>query len=161
MNKTTKLIVRQAIVAGVYTALTLLLSFMSYGDVQFRIAEILVLLAFYKKEYFIGLVLGCFLANLGSPILAYDLVFGVGASALAILAIMYLSKNLYIAAIWPVIFNGLIVGLELHLAYSLPYWTTVLSVALGEAVVMVVGVIVFKLLEKNKQFMHMITDKQD
>ena len=149
MNKTIKLIVRQAAICAMYVALTLTLQPISFGQVQFRVSEILVLLCFYDKKSMIGLIIGCFIANLFSPMLVFDITLGVLATVLSLIGIA-LIKNIYLGAICPVIFNGLIVGLELNLAFELPYLESALYVALGELGVMVVAVIVFKLLEKNK-----------
>ena len=159
MNKkrfTIEMIVRQALVAAIYAVLTVVISPLSYGNLQFRFAEILVFLCFYKKEYFIGLTLGCFIANLFSPMLIWDITMGVGATIIALLLIMK-SKNIYIAAIWPILANAFIVGLELYLALQLPYWVSVFEVAVGEAAVMVIGVVVFTILERNRRLMYLIT----
>ena len=149
MNKTIKLIVRQAAICAMYVALTLTLQPISFGQVQFRVSEILVLLCFYDKRNMIGLIIGCFIANLFSPMLVFDITLGVLATVLSLIGISFI-KNMYLGAICPVVFNGLIVGLELNLAFELPYFESALYVALGELGVMVVGVLVFKLLEKNQ-----------
>ena len=56
-------IVRLAIIAGLYVALTWATLPLSYGLIQFRVSEILLLLCFYRKDYIYSLVLGCFIAN--------------------------------------------------------------------------------------------------
>ncbi|MEG0615185.1 MAG: QueT transporter family protein, partial [Oscillospiraceae bacterium] len=56
-----------AMVAAAYFALTVLITPLSYGMVQFRFSEILVLLCFYKKDYCYSMAVGCLLANLFSP----------------------------------------------------------------------------------------------
>ena len=54
----------------------------SYGAVQVRVAEALCLLPVFGAEYIVGVVLGCFLANLlGSTIV--DVIFGTLATLLA------------------------------------------------------------------------------
>ena len=63
----TKNLVRLALVAALYAALTLALPGLSFGAIQFRFSEILVLLCFYRKDYSISLILGCFIANCFSP----------------------------------------------------------------------------------------------
>ena len=158
MNKkkiTAGVIARQAIIAAIYVVLTVL-NPLSYGNIQFRIAEILVFLVLYRKDYVIGLTLGCFIANLFSPTMIWDISFGVAATLIA-LVLMILVKNIYVASIFPVVVNGLLVGLELYLALELPFVISALEVAAGEAAVMVVGVIIFKLLERNKGFMYFLT----
>ena len=155
MNKKVHFIVSQAIVSSLYVVLTLIVGPFSFNAIQLRISEILILLCFYKKDYIIGLSLGTFIANLFSPMLIYDISLGLLASVLSMIAISK-SKNLYIAIIFPVIFNGLLVGLSLYLALNLPFFLSALEVAIGELLAMIIGIILFKLLERNERFIKMI-----
>ena len=151
-------IVKLAAVAAIYVALTYALGFMSYGNIQFRVAEMLMLLCFYKKDYGISLTVGCFIANIFSPMMLMDMVFGTLATVLAVVLI-FISPNIYVASLAPVLTNALIVGLELTVSFNTPYWLNAVEVAVGEFVcVSIVGVIVFKLLEKNGAFMKLITE---
>ena len=87
MNKkkfTIRMIARQAIIASLYVVLTVVISPLSYGNLQFRIAEILVFLCFFRHDYIIGLTLGCFIANLFSPMLIWDITLGVAATVIAL-----------------------------------------------------------------------------
>ena len=59
-----KKIVITGLVAAIYAALTLVIAPLSFGPIQFRISEIMVLLAFINPIYILGLTLGCLLANL-------------------------------------------------------------------------------------------------
>lgn len=109
-----------------------------------------------QKDYGISLTIGCFIANLFSPMLIWDITFGTLATVLAVLLI-YISPNIYVASLAPVITNGIIVGFELNKALSLPFFISCLEVAAGEFVcVSILGVAVFKLLEKNERFMTII-----
>lgn len=154
----TKRLVKLAIVTAVYVALTLSLSFMAYGGIQFRIAEALILLCFYKKDYGISMILGCLIVNLFSPMGLIDVVFGTLATAIAV-ALIYISPNIYVASLMPVISNAVIVGAELWWAFDLPFAISALEVAFGEFVcVCILGVVLFKILEKNSRFMRMIKE---
>ncbi len=154
-------IVRLAIITALYVVLTIVFSFMSYGDIQFRIAEILILLCFFKKDYGIALILGCAIANFFSPLGIIDVIFGTIATALSVLCIMK-SKKLFIASIFPVIFNGIIIGLELYYILDLPLFLSMASVALGEAVVvMLLGNLIFFKLKKNANFLELIEANQN
>ena len=53
-----------AAAAALYAALTLFLAPLSYGPVQARLSECMVLLAYYNKKWIPGLTAGCLLANL-------------------------------------------------------------------------------------------------
>jgi len=150
-KKTVNLIIKEAILASLYIVLTFIFNPISFGTIQFRISEVLILMCYYNKKHMIGLTVGVFIANLFSPMLLFDITFGVCASILSFICINRI-RSLYIGAIFPVIINAIIVGMELYLSLStsFPFIINALWVGLGELVVMIVGVISFKLLEKNK-----------
>ena len=154
-----KVIVRNALIASLYVVLTVINPF-SFESIQFRISEILILLVFFRKDYFLGLVVGCIIANLFSPMGIYDVLFGTIATILSLICIMY-SKHLFITWIFSTIFNAIIVGLELYLILELPFWASLIGVAIGEAVVMIIGVVLFYFLKKNKAFMILIVANQN
>ena len=151
-------IVRTALIAAIYATLTLILAPISYGAVQFRISEMLMLLAFVNPLYITGLTVGCLLANILGGLGLLDIIFGTLATFLSALAMYQTSKviknrntSLFIASLWPTIFNALIVGWVVSVSASLPLLITMLQVGFGEIVVItIVGIPVFKLLEKTK-----------
>lgn len=150
------------VVTAIYVALTLLCSSFAYGQVQFRLSEMLMLLCFYNKDHIISLTLGCFIANILSSLGPIDLLFGTSATLIAVV-LMYLLRNrtnLIVSSFFPVISNALIVGLELKLVFGSPFWINAAYVALGELVcVTILGTAVFKLLERNKQIMKLIKEQ--
>lgn len=147
---------RLALVAAMYVAVTLAVPALMYGAIQFRFSEILVLLCFYRKDYAPAMILACLIANLPSPLGWFDWVFGPIATALAVLP-MYHVKNIFLAALLPVISNGVIVGIELTLAFGDPVWINMGTVALGELAVMIAGAVIFKFVfEKNAPLMRLI-----
>lgn len=160
----TKRMVRCALIAAVYVVLCLVLQPFSYGAVQVRIAEALCLLPVFGAEYIVGVTLGCFLANLfGSTII--DVIFGTTATLLACLVTWRLRhvriKGLAIpASLPPVLFNAVIVGIEISVFFtdpsvvSAPLWLLCvgngISVGIGELIsCTVVGVALVKLIESN------------
>lgn len=152
---------RLALVATLYAAMTLAIPGLAFGAIQFRFSEILVLLCFYRKDYCVSLILGCFIANLFSPFGLYDIFFGTVATAVAVLP-MYHVKNIWLSSALPVISNGVIVGFELFLCGE-PLWFSMGTVALGELVVItVIGCPLFKFaLERSKPFLQLLgADKQ-
>lgn len=157
-NLSTKRLAKLAVVSAIYVALTLSLSFMAYGNIQFRIAEALMLLCFYKKDYGISLILGCLIVNLFSPMGLVDVVFGTLATVVAV-ALIYISPNIYVASLMPVVSNAIIVGAEIWWAFDMPFAISALEVAAGEFVcVSILGAVLFKVLEKNSRFMRMIRE---
>ena len=167
-------LVRCAVIADVYVVLCLVLAPFSYGAVQVRIAEALCLLPVFGAEYIVGVTLGCFLANLfGSTIL--DVIFGTLATLLACL-VTYKLRNVRIkglaipASLPPVLFNAVIVGVEITLfftdyrAMSAPVWLLCLgngiSVGVGELIsCTVLGVALVKLIESNAALKRVFTEK--
>ena len=63
----TKNVVRISIIAALYTVLTVALAPISYGPLQFRIAEFLKVFVLYNPWLSIGIGIGTFFANLSSP----------------------------------------------------------------------------------------------
>ncbi len=155
----TQNLVRLGLVAALYAGLTLAVPGLSFGPIQFRLSELLVLLCFYRRDYSISLILGCFIANCFSPMALMDMIFGTLATAIAVIP-MFSVKNIWLASLLPVISNAVIIGIELYIAFGEPLWAGILSVGLGELVVITaVGCPLFSfVLEKNKRFMAIIGD---
>ena len=153
----TNFLVKSAGVAALYAVLTLLLPVASYGPIQFRFSEILVLLVFYNKRFIPGLVLGCALANMFSPMMLFDVIFGTLSSYIAF-KLMQRAKNLYIASIFPVLLVSVpALGTWLYLASDEVFLVLLMQFMLSEFVmVSIIGVLLFKILEKNEGFMSYI-----
>jgi uncharacterized membrane protein len=93
---------------------------------------------------------GCLLSNFLTGAPAPDVIFGTLATLLAAITTARLKKNIWLAALAPAVFNGVIIGLVLTYAYSIPMlWLNMLTVALGEvAVCYVLGIPMVKVLQK-------------
>ena len=162
-NSSVRKLARCAVVAAIYVVLCMALQPFSYGAVQVRVAEALCLLPVFGPEYIAGVVLGCFLANLlGSTIV--DVIFGTLATLLACLVTYKLRdlrfKGLALAAsLPPVLFNAVIIGIEIAVLFpdpssSAPLWlaciTNGISVGIGELIsCTVLGVLLVKIIETN------------
>ena len=159
MSKSTKKLVTTALVAAIYAVLTLVLGAISYGPIQFRIAELMVLLPFIKKDYTWGLTIGCFLANIIGPYGVPDIVFGTIATFLSVYAVYLTSKimkgkkyALLVASIWPTLINAIVIGFMLNIFFGLPLVLSMLQVGFGQFVVItILGVPLYKSL-KSKYF---------
>ena len=165
-NKKLLFLAQAAVVAALYTAVTLApgISAVSFGPFQFRVAEALTILPALTFAAVPGLAVGCVLANAGGLMIganiagAWDILVGSAATFLAALCSNrlrgYRVKNVpLLSALPPVLFNGLIVGAELSLMLKLPLWATVGEVALGELVaVAALGLPLVTLLRKMKIF---------
>lgn len=161
-QETLKRIARNAIVLALYIALTFASYPISFNNLQFRISEILVLLCFFNRDYVIGITLGCFLSNIASPFMPWDLLIGTSATLLSCLAISY-CKHLGIAILFPIIFNSFLVGIEYHFIAEnpLPYMYSVGIIALGETVVLIVGYSLYMFIFKKQNMIKLIDAKRN
>ena len=142
-NRQTLYLVQSALIAGIYVAVTYAASPISYGSVQFRISEALTVLPVLTPAAIPGLAIGCLISNLGSPLGIVDIICGTLATLLAAICTRMTRKVLIkklplLPLIFPVLFNGLIIGAEI--AFFLPegfswlaFLTSGASVALGQA----------------------------
>lgn len=131
----TRKLARVALIAGVYAVLTLMPPFaaISYGPIQVRVAEALTVLPFVTPLAIPGLFLGCLLANLGSPFLAYDLTLGAGSTLLA----AYLTRRMprpALAPLPPVAVNAVVVSAYVAGLSGLPYLPVAAYIGLGQVV---------------------------
>lgn len=127
-----RFILRAAVVAALYAAVTLLLAPISYGPLQFRVAEALTLLPMLTPAAVPGLFVGCVAANLLGGMTALDVVFGSLATLGAAILTRRLRNRPAVAALPPVLINALVVGAVLAFAYNLPFWLTALEVGAGQ-----------------------------
>jgi len=176
-NKRVMYITQAAVIAALYAVLTVgqntLLPGTASAAVQFRVAEVLCVLAIYTPAATPGLTLGCIIANISSVTAGlgfYDMIFGSLASLLAAIT-MYLLRNVRVknipfpALLMPAIFNGIIVGLEISIFFAdtgfsfVSFLVTGGLVALGELVVLLVlGIPACILLNKHGKKMGVVLD---
>ena len=104
-----KLVVINAMIAGIYAVLTLAISPIAYSKIQFRLSEIIVFLAFYNRRYIPGLTIGCLLANMASPMVLLDIFFGTLSTIIVCIAMDQI-KNRYIVALARGIITRVIIG---------------------------------------------------
>jgi uncharacterized membrane protein len=113
----TKALCLSGIIAALYAALTLMLPVLSYGAWQCRLSEALTLLPLVLPQSVPGLAVGCLVANLLSPVGIWDVLFGTLATLLAAICTRRFRARPAFAAIFPTLFNGLIVGPVVYFAY--------------------------------------------
>ncbi|NVF10427.1 QueT transporter family protein [Anaerococcus sp. AGMB00486] len=155
--KDTNFLVKSSAIAAIYAVITLIYPALAYGPIQLRFSEILVLLVFYNKRFILGLVLGCFLANLASDMVVFDLIFGTLASYLAF-SLIRKQNNLFIASLFPVLFMFIpAIGTYILLDSSTAFFIILIQFMISEFIVVsIIGVIIFKILEKNEGLMKII-----
>lgn len=166
MKKTkTRTIVRCALIASLYTAVSLVLAPIAFGAVQARVSEAFTLLPVLVPDAVVGVTLGCFLTNLvgvftGANVLgALDIVFGTAATLTAALCTRRLAhvrlRGLPVAAaVPPVLINAVVVGAELAWAFGPRTFAGFLlqagGVALGQLFsCFALGLPLVRIIEKN------------
>lgn len=147
-----------AIVASLYVAVTVMLSVISFGAVQLRIAEMFNYLALYHKRYVIAVTLGVVLANFMSPTWILDVPVGGIATFIVLLLCRAATKNIENMKV-KMIITALIVtasmftvAAQLNIMLDLPFWPTYFTVAVGELLSMIVGGVTIHLLNKKINF---------
>lgn len=139
-SRVVKGIVRGALVAAAYVAVSYALAPISFGPLQFRVAEGLTLLPILFPEAVPGLFVGCLVANLIGPYGLPDIVFG-SLTTLVAAIITRVFRRSVVAYISPIVLNAIFVSAYLTFLTGVPYWMLVLSIGASEAVsVLAIGV---------------------
>lgn len=157
----TEFIVKSAVIAALYTVLTVVVAPISFGMVQCRIAEALCILCAFTPAAVPGLAVGCMIANVFSfnPI---DIVFGTFATLVAAICARKLRNVRWGGIAWlvplpAVLVNMLIVGLELAIycplegkSFLVGFCLQALSVGAGQMVACyILGIPLFIMINKS------------
>lgn len=134
MNLSSRYIAQVGVSAALYAALTVMLAPISYGPIQLRVSEALTILPYLTPAAIPGLFIGCLVANILGGLGIYDVV---GGSLLTLFAafLTYLvarTRRPILAPLPPILVNSFGVSFYLHLLFQLPYWFTVVYIAIGE-----------------------------
>jgi uncharacterized membrane protein len=158
----TKYLTKAAVIASLYVILIVLeipFGQLSYGPIQLRLAEALVLLPLIESAAIPGVFVGCLIGNILLTFFApYGMVDVIGGSLVTLIAAYLTSKmpNKILGILPPVILNGLIVSIWIAYftnpdKWQQLYWPVVGTVALGElAAVGIFGSIVLYVYERIK-----------
>lgn len=130
------------IVIAIYTSISLALSSISFGMIQIRIAEALLVLCLYDKKYILPITLGCFVTNLigiinGLNIMITDLFAGTLATFISAICVYYFRDTKIgdfpiISLILPAIINGIMIGIELNYYFPGYLIEMIVYVMIGE-----------------------------
>lgn len=141
---------RAAMIAAIYAVLTLLFAPISYGMIQVRISEMLMVLPFFTPAAIPGLFVGCLIANIFGGYGVLDIVFGSLATLLSAFLVAKID-NKFLVPLPPVIVNALVVGFVLHLVLEIPFYLTAFWVGLGQLIACYgLGLPLLLLLEKRR-----------
>lgn len=115
-----RFLTESAVIAALYATATYLSAAFSlaYGPVQFRLSEALTVLSTLTPAAISGLTIGCIIGNISSPMGIWDVLFGSAATLLGavtgrMLRNVQIKKLPVLSSLMPVIFNAVIVGLEI------------------------------------------------
>ncbi|HVB08974.1 MAG TPA: QueT transporter family protein [Bacillota bacterium] len=140
-----------ALVAALYAILTWALAPLSYGPIQFRLAEVLKGILPFRKGLVPAFVVGVLLSNLLSPYGgAWELIFMPLANLVGALACVWLSRrSAYLGAAVYAVIVAAAVALLLHETAHLPWLVAFPPLLLSEGVLIVGGVPLMGLVQRR------------
>jgi uncharacterized membrane protein len=153
---------KNAMIASIYVVLLYVFQFLSFELVQFRIAELLLVLVLFNAKSFYGITIGTFVGNmLFSPYGFVDAVVGTIATIITLVLMIILKRQLLFAFLMPGIVNGIIIGLMLVYFSDITTLTAFIItfswIFLGQTVVLFIfGYPFYKLLKEKPSFQELI-----
>ena len=126
-----------AVIAAVYVVLTVIFAPISFGPMQVRIAEMLMILPMFTPAAVPGLFIGCIIANMLGGAIALDVIFGSLATLIGAWVGYLLRRNRWLVPIPPIISNALIVPFVLKYGYGfteIPLPLMMVYIAIGEII---------------------------
>jgi uncharacterized membrane protein len=100
-----KFITQAAVIAAIYVVLVVIFNYISFGPVQFRIAEALTILPYFTPAAIPGLFVGCIIANILGGAIVWDVVFGSIATLIGAIGTYLLRKHKWLAPVPPIVAN--------------------------------------------------------
>lgn len=153
-QKSVYLLVYAAAIAAIYVVLTLVFAPISFGPVQFRIAEALCILPYFTPAAVPGLFVGCLLSNLLCGALPADVIFGSLATLLGAVGSYALRDRKWLVCVPPILANTIMIPWVLRYAYGstdlIPF--AMVTVGLGEiAAIGILGNLLLAGLERYRK----------
>jgi len=151
-SKKTRLVrrvVRAGVIAAAYAGVSYALAPISFGPLQFRVAEGLSVLPILFPEAVPALFVGCLVANVIGPYGVLDIVFG-SLTTLAAAVLTRVFRRSILAYLSPIVLNAVFVSAYLTALTGVPYWMLVLSIGASEAAsVVVIGIPLVRFMRKR------------
>lgn len=151
-----KFITQAAVIAAIYVVLVVIFNYISFGPVQFRIAEALTILPYFTPAAIPGLFVGCIIANILGGAIVWDVVFGSIATLIGAIGTYLLRKNKWLAPVPPIVANTIIVPFVLKFAYGSEGMFAMFFVTVGAGEIIVCGIIGMILLYALTPVRHVI-----
>lgn len=134
-------ITQGAVIAALYVVLVVIFNYMSFGPIQFRIAEALTILPYFTPAAIPGLFVGCIIANVLGGAVVWDILFGSIATLIGAIGTYLLRKNKWLAPIPPIVANTIIVPFVLRYAYGSEGMFAMFFVTVGAGEIIVCGIL--------------------
>ena len=154
-NKKALFITQAAVIAALYVVLVVIFNYISFGPIQFRVAEALTILPYFTPAAIPGLFIGCILANVIGGAVIWDIIFGSIATLIgAVFTFLLRKKAKFLAPLPPVLANTIIVPWVLKYAYGAEemVWFMAVTVGIGEILACyVLGMILLFALNKVRR----------
>jgi uncharacterized membrane protein len=130
-----------AVISALYVALTYLLAPISYGPIQFRVSEALVILVAARRHLIWFVPVGCVVANVLSPYAGvWDLVFMPAMSTVGAVPMWLLGRRLLLLTSWfYAVVTGLSVALMISVIEKKGFWVLAGSVTASQLIIMTLG----------------------
>lgn len=141
-NKTKEL-VRGAVIAAMYVALTGVAKVLGLADmaIQVRFSEALCVLPAFTPAAIPGVFIGCLLSNVLYGALVWDVVFGSLATLLGAVGTYMLRKHRLLSLLPPIVTNTLIVPFVLSYAYGIEGTIPLFMLTVGAGEIISCGVL--------------------
>lgn len=150
---------RVSIVTALYVVITIVFMGLSYGPIQFRVAEMLNLLALYNKRYVVAVSLGVGISNAIGPLGPIDIIWGSFSTFSTMIVLYYVSKHIrnyvgkLIVGVVIVTISTITIAFELpfilHMSFWGTFWVNWLTIGFGELIVLITGAIFFWIINKQ------------
>ena len=154
-NKKALFITQAAVIAALYVVLVVVFNYISFGPIQFRVAEALTILPYFTPAAIPGLFIGCILATVIGGAVVWDIIFGSIATLIgAVFTYLLRNKSKFLAPLPPVLANTIIVPWVLKYAYGAEemVWFMAVTVGIGEILACyVLGMILLFALNKVRR----------
>lgn len=139
MSKTRQMC-KNALVAAAYVVMCSL-NPVSFGALQFRIANIFIVLPLIDKRYTAAILAGIAIANATSPLGLVDVVAGVCAEGMAYLICATICKRAKLGAKMAITAASVaaVIGAELAILYNAPFVVTAAGLIVTTAVAQHIG----------------------
>lgn len=152
------IVITNGILMALYLALTILVSPVASGPIQFRISESLNHLVVFNRKYLWGVLGGVIIYNAIFGMGILDVVFGGGQTLLALGMTALLQnkvKNIKIRLALNVLFfsvSMVLIAVMLYLTAALPFWITYAWLAASEAIIMTISAPLMYYLDQRLHF---------